>query len=229
MRSTPALWLALGIPVLVAGLVLIVWSTENFNAQSLDERWNMSFGILHSLWASMALPMGGAILIGLLWGLEHNSGHLKHMLALPASRSHVFWAKQLSHVLLLLLGTLVLEACLLLAANLADMTSVRSAVLVRLPLMALLGSLPALTLVSWLAQRKVNFVLPMGLGVVGMIVGLLASNSQEFWRDVPWSWGLIAAGGNPEALNLVVGLSLGTTLIFSCLAWLHFLRSDAPC
>lgn len=229
MRSTAALWLALGIPLLVGALMFLVWNSEQMATRPMEARWGFSTGILLSIWTSMALPMGAAILIGLLWGLEHHSGHLKHVLALPPSRGQVFWAKSLAHLMLLLLGTLCLSGALCLAAGLTDMTPLRFDVLLRLPLLSLLGSLPAVALVSWVAQRSGNFVLPMGLGVVGMVVGLIAAESPKYWHYVPWSWGIVAARDAPEQLLEVRSLALGFGLLISCLAWLHFLRRDAPC
>ena len=228
-RRTTAMWLALGVPVLVAGLIFVSFSQRYFTEKPIDWKWSKMLGFLLGIWVQMALPCGSAILIGLLWGLEHSSNQMKHVLVLPPSRSAFFMAKLFGVLAMLAMGTVLLCALIAGVCFMLGMSPLHLGVVVAVPVKGLIGTLPAICLVFWVAQRSRNFAWPVSLGMVGMILGLVSSQSDKYWGFVPWSWGTIAAGGNGEAAIHAIYLALAVSVALILGAWLHFIRADAPC
>ncbi len=228
-RRTAALWLALGIPVLIVGVAWIVLTQSDLASASADRKWRFVQGITAQMWVTTCLPIGGAILIGMLWGLEHGSNQWKHILAQPPSRHAVFWAKTTGILALIALGTAFLGLLCMLLVAVTGIGPVRWSVAFEMPFRAYLASLPTMALVSWLAQRMSSFALPLILGVAGLVLGGVAANSEQYWVYVPWSWSLVASIGDDEGARttaLLLGGTFGTATLFA--SWLHFCRADSP-
>lgn len=228
-RRTAALWLALGIPVLIATLVVLIFTLSNVASRAVDEQWGILGQILTGLWVGTSLPIGAAILTGMIWNLEHGSGHLKHVLTLPPSRGAVFFGKTVGTLGLLACGTAFLGVLLTAVTVALGMGSPRLEIVFGVPFVALVAALPGIALVSWVAQRCTAFAWPMILGVAGLIVGTVGAQSEDYWPFVPWAWSLLAVDGPPEvaANALLLALAGGTALVAGSCA--HFCRADAPC
>ena len=230
-RRTAALWLTLGIPLLVTGLVLLILTLSNLAERTVEQRWDAVQQILFGLWVNTCLPIGAAILTGLIWGLEHSSGHLKHVMSLPPSRTAVFLAKSTGIVGLLACGTAFLGVLMTIATAAIGMTPLRPDVVFGMPFTALVGALPAIALVSWVAQRCTAFAWPMILGVAGLIIGSVGMQSEEYWSYIPWAWSPLAAsiGAPPDVARNALLLALGGGAVLLAGSWVHFRRADAPC
>ncbi|MFK7742749.1 MAG: ABC transporter permease [Planctomycetota bacterium] len=228
-RRTTAVWLAFGIPVLIIVLAGIVLTQSDVAEASVERKWNALQGITAQTWVTMCLPIGGAILIGMLWGIEHGSNQLKHILAQPPSRAAQFWAKTTGIFALIALGTAFLGVLCAGLATVLGMGPVRWEVAFELPFRALAGAVPTLGLISWLAQRYSSFALPVILGVVGVVVGGIAGSSPDHWLYVPWSWSMIASiagDGDDRQLALLLGLGVGALVLLGSMV--DFVRSDSP-
>ena len=228
-RRTVALWLALGIPALIAGLAWVILTQSELANAEADRKWAVLLGATAQNWVTTCLPIGGAILIGMVWGLEHSSNQLKSILAQPPSRHAIFWAKTTGIFALIAIGTTFLGLLTAMVALAVGIGPVRWDVAFEIPFRALLGALPALALISWLAQRFSSFALPLIAGVAGLVIGGVASNSEEYWPYVPWSWSIVASMGadsSAKATALALGLGVGIAALAG--SWLHFFRADAP-
>lgn len=227
-RRTLALWLAVGIPTLITGLAWIVLTQSGLENRGDDARWQVLEGFTAQTWATTCLHIGGAILIGMLWGLEHSSNQLKHVLAQPVSRHAMFWAKTTGILALIALGTLVLSALTSGMAVMIGIGPVRWDVTLETPFRAFVAMLPTFALVSWVAQRFTSFALPLILGVVGLIVGGLASSSEDYWMFVPWAWSLQSVFGDDEVQRMALTLALSGGGVLLAASWRHFCRADTP-
>ena len=227
-RRTMALWLAVGIPALIAGLSWLILTQTDLANRPAETRWEVMAGFTAQTWSTSCLHIGGAILIGMLWGLEHSSNQLKHVLAQPPSRHAMFWAKTTGILGLIGIGTLVLCALCSLVAIACDMGDLRWDVTFAAPFRAYVAALPAMALVSWVAQRYSSFALPLILGVVGLIIGTLAASSSDYWSYVPWAWSLQAANGGAEVQTRALTLGLSTGALALLASWVHFFRADTP-
>lgn len=227
-RRTMAVWLAIGIPTLLVGLAWIVLTQSDVADKSVDVKWRALMGVTSQTWVMTCLPIGGAILIGMLWGFEHNSNQLKHILAQPPSRHAIFWAKTTGIFTLIALGTAILGVLASLLALGLDMGPIRVEAVFGIPFRALLGSVPALALISWVAQRFTSFALPLILGVVGLVVAGFAAQS-DYWQFVPWAWSIVAAMGGdeiPDGQATALGLATGFGALTLAGSWLQFARAD---
>ncbi|MFT7536079.1 MAG: hypothetical protein ACI85K_002033 [Hyphomicrobiaceae bacterium] len=227
-RRTMALWLALGIPTLITGIAWIVLTQSKMATADTDSRWSVLAGFVVQSWSTTCLHIGGAILIGMLWGLEHNSNQLKHVLAQPVSRHAMFWAKTTGILGLIALGTLLLCTLSSLVAIAVGIGPVRWEITFEGPFRAYLGWLPTMAMVSWVAQRFSSFALPLILGVIGVIVGTIVTMSEEYWSFVPWTWSMLAANGSDDVPNQAVALALSCGTLTLIGSWLHFWKADTP-
>lgn len=227
-RRTMALWLAIGIPALLAAISWLILTQTELANRPAEARWQVMKGFTSQTWATSCLHIGGAILIGMLWGLEHSSNQLKHVLAQPPSRHAMFWAKTTGILGLIGLGTLVLCALSSAVALACGMGDLRWDITLHAPFRAYVAALPTMALVSWVAQRYSSFALPLILGVVGLIVGGIASSSEDYWPFVPWAWSLQAALGDAEVQGRALVLSVCGGSVALVGSWLHFLRADTP-
>ena len=228
-RRTAALWLATGIPVLIIGLAWVALTQSDLANAETERKWRALRGITAQSWVTMCLPIGGAILIGLLWGLEHGSNQLKHVLAQPPSRHATFWAKTTGIFALIALGTALLGVLCSLLALVLGMGPVRWDVAFGIPFRAYAASLPTIALVSWVAQRFTSFTWPLILGVVGIVVGGIAAQSDEYWHLVPWAWSIIGAmGANHDSSDTAIVLALASGTLVLGASWVHFWRADTP-
>tara|TARA_R110002072_G_scaffold31466_4_gene96946 strand:- start:17015 stop:17746 length:732 start_codon:yes stop_codon:yes gene_type:complete len=227
-RRTMAVWLALGIPTLIAGLAWMVLTQTELANREPDQRWQVMVGFTVQTWSTTCLHIGGAILIGMLWGLEHSSNQLKHVLAQPVSRHAMFWAKTTGILGLIAVGTLMLSALTSAVALMVGIGPVRWDITFGSPFRAFVAFLPSMAIVSWVAQRYSSFALPLILGVVGLIIGSLAASSDDYWRFVPWAWSLQAALGSDEVQEQALLLALGGGVLVLLGSWLHFSRADTP-
>ncbi len=130
---------------------------------------------------------------------------------------------------LIALGTAFLGVLCMLLVTITGIGPVHWSVAFETPFRAYLASLPTMALISWLAQRMSSFALPLILGVAGLVLGGVASNSEEYWFYVPWSWSLVASigdDGSARATALLLGAGGGTLTLLA--SWLHFCRADSP-
>ena len=80
LKRTPALLLALGVPVALCLLMLVAFTLSDSN-RGLDgpRKWAALIGIAINLWTPLILPLGLALLASLTVGLEWTENQWKHL------------------------------------------------------------------------------------------------------------------------------------------------------
>ncbi len=224
-RRTPALWLALGVPLGFALCSLLIFTVSTLSPATT---WHWLTGVFYVTWLQLVLPAGVAILAALAVGLEHGNNQFKQLLILPPSRGAVYFAKLISLLGLVLAGTLVLILAVtgigLAEAGLAAPIPWRD--LIGIPLLAFLAVTPVLALGLGLALRWRSFALPVSIGFAGTIATTLAVHSARVWPYIPWSYPFIAISNLYHDAALAFELAGLLTLVFVLVSYLDFRRRD---
>ena len=226
LKRTPALLLALGVPVALCLLMLVAFTLSDSN-RGLDgpRKWAALIGIATNLWTPLILPLGLAVLASLTVGLEWTENQWKHLLSLPVPRPILYLAKLLSLSGLVLLGSVVLVLGLAgVGWTLTEFGPIPWNSLLELAVRSFLASLPLLALQVWLSSRFRSFALAMGFGLAGIIAGEVASNSSFYWRFVPWTYPSMSF--NPALVTQVVGLGTFFLILVLIVGLLDFSRKD---
>jgi lantibiotic transport system permease protein len=227
-RRTSALFLAVGVPVAINLLFLLIYAlTPRLQRLSTDERWMVFLQGGMSTWTQLFLPLGLGIIAALALNLEHGDNQWKHVLVLGPSRIAVYLAKWLAVVSLVLLGSVALGvSALLIGGAVTGFQSIPWAELARGPALTFVGGLGIIAVQTWLATRFKAFGSSLGVALFGAIVGGAAINSQTYWKFVPWSYPAGAIGLQTPNNELAVLLSVALALVVTGLAAWDFNRRD---
>ena len=154
-RRTSALWLALGLPLAVELLLLLIFFVvPDVRKLSLAGRWNFFTHSPLTTWIQTFLPLGLGIIAALALGLEHQDNQWKHVLVLGPTRVMVYLAKVLAVTALILSASVVLALSGLVVGGLfTGFHGIPWAEVGRGAGLAFLGSLGMISLQTWLATR----------------------------------------------------------------------------
>jgi lantibiotic transport system permease protein len=227
-RRTSALFLAVGVPVAINLLFLLIYAlTPRLQQMPLEGRWEMFLQGGMSTWTQLFLPLGLGIIAALALNLEHGDNQWKHVLVLGPSRVAVYLAKLLAVVSLVLLGSVALGvSALLIGGAVTGFQSIPWADLARGPALTFVGGLGIVAVQTWLATRFKAFGSSLGVALFGAIVGGAAINSQTYWKFVPWSYPAGAYGLQVPNNELAMLLSVAVALVVTALAAWDFNRRD---
>lgn len=213
LRRTLALKLAILMPL----LIVVLQSTFILRAPPA----RIKAGIWHvyeqgvAAWAIFLLPLLASLLAVLIQGIEHRENNWKLLYSLPLPRWTVHAAKLLSAQVLLAIASASLVIGMILGAVTMHALYPRlpyGAISVP-PLLNRLGVLYlcAAALVAihvWVSARSRSSTLPLGLGVGGVLVSIVAANDSlvRFW---PWMLPMNSTIPERQFLALILGLSGG--------------------
>jgi len=212
IRRTRALWLAVGAPLTVVALFVALVLAGAIDPS--ENGWmRPAQGILVT-WAMLMLPLYVALETALINGIDHNSSGWTHVFALPVPRWSVHLAKLLVALGAVGLSTVVLAGGL--SAVIAVLEWMGSGSGADLPwrfvacrsLDTYGGALAIIALHHGLSMRLRGFEAPVGLGMIGAVVGTQVSASSEYWFFFPWSYPTVASSASdPDARLLALALS----------------------
>ncbi len=226
-RRTSALWLALGLPLAVELLLLLIFFVvPDVKKLSLTGRWNFFTHSPLTTWIQTFLPLGLGIIAALALGLEHQDNQWKHALVLGPSRVMVYLAKVLAVTALILTASVVLALSGLVVGGLfTGFHGIPWAEVGRGAGLAFLGSLGMISLQTWLATRFRAIGLSIGAALFLAILGATISHSG-YWAFVPWAYPA-SATSFPGTLSLLpVALSVLVAAVVTALAAWDFNRRD---
>jgi hypothetical protein len=224
-RRTSALWLAVGVPVGINALFLLIYVlTPRLQQAPVPARWEMFLSGGISTWVQLFLPLGLGILAALALNLEHGDNQWKHVLVLGPSRVAVYLAKAVAVIALVLLGSFALAlSALLVGGAVTGFQSVPWTKLLQNPLLTFVGALGIVALQTWLATRFKAFGTSLGVALFGAIIGGFAAQSQTYWFYVPWAYPALSLTGSQTTALL---LSSATAVVVTALATWDFARRD---
>ena len=227
-RRTSALFLAVGVPVSINLLFLLIYAlTPRLQRAPVAARWEMFLSGGISTWTQLFLPLGLGIIAALALSLEHGDNQWKHILILGPSRAAVYIAKWLAVVALVLLGSIAfMLSSVLIGGLVTGFTEIPWLNLLRGAGLSFIGALGIISLQTWISTRFKAFGVSIGVALFGAIIGDFATESQVYWKFVPWTYPVGAFGlpapDNALAMLLSVGLALSVTALA---AW-DFQRRD---
>ncbi|RJE84386.1 permease [Paenibacillus sp. 1011MAR3C5] len=184
-----------------------------------DDLWG---GLLDNMavFVPIALLMGITILCSLIANIEHNTSSWKQLLALPISRTAVFFAK--FAVAVIMLGV----SCVLLALGTAALglglgfgSPLPLADIAKLGFYPFIAALPLLALLLWMCLTLRNQAIPITLGVVLAVLSMFAIAE---W--LPLTWPLLAYKAQNQEIFLAAGALGGFIVLLA--GTVHFARRD---
>lgn len=183
-------------------------------------------------WAIFLLPLLASLLAVLIQGIEHRENNWKLVYALPTRRWTVHLAKVAVTQMLVAISSMSFVASLILGAV------AMHALYPRLPygtlnLMPLLERVAAVYVCAgaliaihvWVSARWNSSTVPLGLGVGGVLVSIVAANDplMRFW---PWMFPMNSTLDERRAVSLVLGVTLGLA-VTAAGAWDSYRREIA--
>lgn len=190
LRGSLALLLAVVAPTLPALLVFL-----GMLGSRKTPAWGsvyLSFSL--PVWSLFLMPMTIAAFVALVGQIEHRSRGWDHLLALPIRRWQLFAAKLAMTVAAIAVMTLLMLAFATTAAALAG--TIRGTMpLGAIPWAQVLERTAAMLIASglfsvillWTALRFASFVVPLGVGIAGVLVALSVAIARTDKADYfPW-------------------------------------------
>lgn len=226
LKRTRALWLAIVAPVFIVcfRMILLLFtsdpSVEKYAWDSLFE--NNSF-----FWFGLLFLLTGALDCALLVDIDRSAHSWKYVFALPISRTSWYLAKFTTAVVLVVVSNIVLFVATLIVGALLGVLAPQQGFTLGAPhILYYLGvvlletgaSLFLIAIYTWLSMRTKNFIVPVALGVVGIVTNLVGYNSPVAQKFVPWMYALDIGkilSRTPQA-EPYVGWSLPVVILISC-------------
>lgn len=204
----------------VLPLISAIYGTFNYmqNLEILKDGW-YSLWTQHTLFYSMFFfPAMVAAYAAYLWRLEHLGHNWNLIMASPVKPMDLFLAKFVVVVKMALLTHLFVFVLYAFCGKLfAHLPGFPPMILLVFLLRGALGALAVIAAQLVLAMVIRSFAVPIFLGLVGGITGLLAGSKG---LSLLWPYALMQAGMNAnKSRDVLAGVGYGLFL-FSCLFWL---------
>jgi hypothetical protein len=198
-RNTLAFWAAALLPVLICGMISVGFYLSATKILSMHfppaVLWMNFAGSSLGIMGMLILPFYVIFMAFSVNNMEHKNDTWKSLFAQPLNRFSIYAAKYIYAVLLILIcltlffALTYLSAILLEALNSGFKFSEYPAaeMLARLYTKLFLSSLGILSLQFIISLIWADFLKPMGIGFVGVIVGIIASKTWEYAYLIPYS------------------------------------------
>lgn len=217
LKRSMALWLAMICPALIAGFVF-------FHQLRLGKAasWDMMLTSSAALWSFFMLPMSVTALTALMAHTEHGPRAWDHLRSLPRPRWHVYLAKAICVLGLIVAMSAVLAALTSLAVLGAGWWKPAVAAIDSPDYARYLGLLGRIFASSWLlvavqlwvALNFSSFVPALSLGIGGTFFSVVAT-SATVGLAMPWQIPVNQLAADPARaqLALVIGFAGGVVVL----------------
>lgn len=230
LRRSLALLLALAAPFLVAIFVFF-----NLIRSSKPAQWTMTLQMSSAIWAFFMLPMSTIALTALLAQTEHAARSWEYLRALPRPRWHIYAAKAVCALAVVMMMQLLLAVLAPLAVLTAGWVKPSIAATGTPNMVIYLQLLGRIFLASWLlvavqlwvALRYFSFVPGIALGIAGTFFAVVATSAKAgIW--MPWQIPVNQLASDPARADLTLLLGcIGGSLIFVLMLW-RLSRQESP-
>lgn len=230
LRRSLALLLALVAPLLVAIFVFF-----NLIRSGKPASWTMTLQMSSAIWAFFMLPMSITALTALLAQTEHAVRAWEYLRALPRPRWHLYAAKAVCALAVVMMMQFLLAALTPLAVLTAGLVKPSVAATGTPDMVAYLQLLGRIFLASWLlvavqlwvALRYISFVPALALGIAGTFFAVVATSAKAgIW--MPWQIPVNQLASDPARADLTLLLGcLGGSLAFVLMLW-RLSRQESP-
>lgn len=205
------------------------------NDLPVSEKWAYAYTLSIMTYGMLFLPIIIGVLAAFVCRFEHLNGGWKQMLALPVSRTSLYFCKFIVVALLLALVQMLVLAAFLCAMSWRGAIGEPTpwTLLVKSTVSGWVATLPLAALQMWVSVLWRNFGVPLAMNVVLTLPAILAANSETFGPFYPWAQPLLAMlpqeGGTSlfnvslETLFIVI---IGGFLVALVGGWQTFVRRD---
>lgn len=181
----------------------------------------------------LLVPMFIVLVTSLIVQIEHKSSSIKHLFALPITKSSVYFGKLTVVVFTILIAYtlffffMLVSGCFVGAIHndlqlLAFTPNIKESV--KLLFTSYIAILGVVGLQFWLSFRVKNFIIPLGIGLVLVVTGLIVYKAEEAVY-FPYAYNILGLSFKEEVLFTKVSLySIAYFLIFSIIGYLDVRR-----
>ena len=202
LKRTFAFWLTLLASFFVPALLFIVtlFKHKNFIPKGDANPWDMIMQIETSIIVTVLIPFFILLVTSLIMQLEHRSGGLKDLFSLPVPKWSIYYGKLTVVLFTVFMTYLLFSIFLLMSGYISGLlfpdlkyTSFSPDFLklfktLGVSFVALLG---VMGLQFWLSFRIKNFIIPLGIGMVLIITGLIIGNYPSDAVYYPYAYNMI--------------------------------------
>ncbi len=237
-KHTFALWLAvLGAAFIPAVMFLIYLNRwESFVPKAGANPWAEFFGAAWNVVSFIFIPFFVVLLCTLVMGIEHKSNTWKQLFTLPVSKGTVYLSKLLIVISLAITCYILFIGFLLVSGTVLGLFKPKLGFLSHMP-----GLLPVLKIgfksfVSvlgilgihyWLSIRLKNMILPIGIGLVGIVTATILFSRWAHVVYYPYAFTILSASPLQKPTGFFAASELYSIicfLVFVGLGYLDFRR-----
>lgn len=222
--------------------VLIALPQSYFMPPEYVHSWDLVLALVYNWWPVLFVPLGLALLAGLVENQERRAGNYRGVRIHNASPTLLWGGKIIVLSAHLLVTSLMLMGVALISGILTGAGPVPWKEILFGGLILWLTSLPLVPFQLWVAHR-LGLIISMVVGCLGFLGGVLAA-SEPSWIYVPWSWstrlmspligvhpnGTFLATTDPlrnaQVIPVGLGLALGSFIVLSLTTSLLFGRRE---
>lgn len=197
--------------------------------------WGILLSQMVFIHAMLFLPLLTGVFSAFVCRYEHGDGGWKQLLALPMSRTHLYLAKFVIVVILLVLTQLIFFGGVFAAGQIQGLTqAVPWDMMLRSGIGGMVAVLPLIALQLTVSIAWSSFAAPMALNFVFTIPNMLIVNSADYGPWYPWAQPMLAMMPyNPDsfgAMNVsfetLIYVILGSFVIFFASGLTYFQRKE---
>lgn len=234
LKRTLALRMAFIAPIVVAGLVFLVYQQQKTLTLTGNDLWIRFNQQIIMLWTLLMLPMFITLEAALLGGLENSEKNWKHLFALPIPRTTIYVAKLFSALGLIALSTAVLFIGFVVAGVLLGLlrpdyqitfANLPWSEIFRLYYLTYLCAWLMIAIQLWVSVRWQSFTVALATGISATVVGYVLINSEKWGKIYPYTlpMNVLVNNGN---ITRALGISLVGCLLASAFGAVEFTRRD---
>jgi erythromycin esterase len=229
LRRSPALLVAVGTPLALAGLLCLGLLARSQLTDSPYWSWQYYFQMTRAFWGVFVVPVLLAALTALSVGIEHRQDNWKSQLVQPVPIGSLYRSKFFVLFLLAAASHVVLYVSTLVLGRALQLSGAPPAVELSTMLAAIVGALPVLAFQYGLSLHWRSFVLPVGIGTFAHFVSLVSSAfpvaGVRPGYYLPWSFlrrALRVSGGGVDRPLVELAIACCMALAILWVAQLHF-------
>ena len=214
LRRTLALWMVVIAPAFVVSLQMLIWINSK-SAFDVDvDLWLQFLGNVLSMWAIFMLPLFTALIVALVYHIDHSTQGWLRMFVLPVPSWTIPAAKLSLVVAMVVAATAVLVAGCLAGASVAALLNQKVELPADIPwaLVAerssrvLATSFLIVVIQNAVSLRFSSVPVSLGVGITGTFVALFASG-WKWGPYYPWLMPILTIHGKDEVVSRIVWLS----------------------
>jgi lantibiotic transport system permease protein len=243
LKNTFAFWLTI-ISAIFIPVIYFIYYFSKHESLIPDEGvnpWNKFLVDQIMAAASLLIPLFIVLITSLIIQIEHNSSGIKHLFSLPIPKWSVYFGKLTTVFGMVLFTYLMFFGIMLFAGVVVGLIHKDLNFLmytpnferpIKLLFRSFIASLGILGIQFWLSFRIKNFIIPLGIGMVLVIAGLIVFQAEEVSIYFPYAYNRLSLfslakdSGNMVWFPTVSYYSFGYFILFSLAGFIDIKRMN---